>query len=164
MQGETLIAPEPPPEVLLVDFAASAMTYRVRVWSDRFCRRRAHPRSRPVAHLLRVPSPRHQHPVPDPGADRAGRAAAAPVTGDDARARSFDEVEILAALTAGQRAELAAASRSLLYAAGEVIVAEGDAGDSMFVVARGEASVTLSQTEGVRRRCGEGAFFGRCRS
>jgi hypothetical protein len=39
----------------------------------RFCRRER-PRSHPIAHLLCVPSPRHQHPVPDPGADRAGGA------------------------------------------------------------------------------------------
>jgi len=76
------------------------------------------------------------------------------------RARSFDGVEILAALTDEQRAELARASRSLLYAAGEVIVAEGDAGNSMFVVARGKASVTLSQTEGELAALGEGAAVG----
>jgi CRP-like cAMP-binding protein len=159
MQGETLIAPEPPPEELLVDFAASAMTYRVRVWSTDFAadeRIRDHIRSR-IYYAFR----RHGISIPYPIQVQIEQdAAAAPVTGDDARARSFDEVEILAALTAGQRAELAAASRSLLYAAGEVIVAEGDAGDSMFVVARGEASVTLSQTEGVLATLRQGAFFG----
>ena len=64
--------------------------------------------------------------------------AASRAEDEAARAGAFDGVEILAALTDEQRAELAAASRSLLYAAGEVIVAEGDAGDSMFVLARGK--------------------------
>src|SRR5580765_4815013 len=36
VKGEPLIALEPAPEVLLVDFAASAMTYRVRVWTTDF--------------------------------------------------------------------------------------------------------------------------------
>ena len=66
----------------------------------------------------------------------------------------------LAALTDEQRAELARASRALLYPAGEAIVSEGDAGDSMFVLARGEASVTLSQTDGDVATLREGALFG----
>jgi CRP-like cAMP-binding protein len=55
---------------------------------------------------------------------------------------------------------LAAASRRLLFAAGETIVAEGDPGASMFVVARGEASVTLAQADGELARLRAGAFFG----
>ena len=39
-------------------------------------------------------------------------------------------------------------------------MAEGDAGDSMFVLARGEASVTLAQTDGEVATLGAGAFFG----
>ena len=37
---------------------------------------------------------------------------------------------------------------------------EGEAGDSMFVLARGEASVTLAQTDGTVATLGAGAFFG----
>ena len=121
-QGEPLIAPRAG--------AGSAARGLCRVGDhlprprldDRLRRGRAHPRPRPVAHLLRVPAPRHQHPVSDPGADRAGRRRPPRRDAGDARAR-FDGVEILAALTDEQRAELAAVSRSLLYAAGEAIVA-----------------------------------------
>jgi small-conductance mechanosensitive channel/CRP-like cAMP-binding protein len=159
LHGEPLIASEPTPEVLLVDFAASAMTYRVRVWTTDFAadeRIRDRVRSRIYYAFLRrgisIPYPIQMQIDPD-------RAAAAPID-EGARARSFDGVEILAALTDEQRAELAAASRSLLYAAGEVIVAEGDAGNSMFVLARGSASVTLSKTEGEVATLGAGALFG----
>jgi len=159
LQGEPLIAAEPAPDVLLVDFAASAMTYRVRVWTTDFSadeRIRDRIRSRIYYAFLRRGI---SIPYPIQVQIDAERSGAAPV--DEAgRARSFDGVEILAALTDEQRAELARASRSLLYAAGEVIVAEGDAGNSMFVVARGKASVTLSQTEGELAALGEGAFFG----
>ena len=61
------------PEVLIVDFAASADHLPRARLDDRLRGRHARPRSRAVAHLLRVPAPRHQHPVPDPGADRSGR-------------------------------------------------------------------------------------------
>src|SRR6185436_11079967 len=159
LQGEPLIAPEPAPEVLLVDFAASAITYRVRVWTTDFAadeRIRDRVRSR-VYYAFR----RHGISIPYPIQVQIDQdaAAAAPDAGD-ARARSFDGVEILAALTDEQRVELAAVSRPQLYAAGEAIVAEGDAGDSMFVLARGEAAVTLSQTEGVVATLRTGAFFG----
>ena len=159
LQGEPLIAPEPAPEVLLVDFAASAITYRVRVWTTDFAadeRIRDRVRSR-VYYAFR----RHNISIPYPIQVQIDQdaAAVAPDAGH-ARARSFDGVEILAALTDEQRAELAAVSRPLLYAAGEAIVAEGDAGDSMFVLARGEAVVTLAQTEGVVATLGAGAFFG----
>jgi small-conductance mechanosensitive channel/CRP-like cAMP-binding protein len=159
LQGEPLIAPEPAPEVLLVDFAASAITYRVRVWTTDFAadeRIRDRVRSR-VYYAFR----RHAISIPYPIQVQIEQdaTAVAPDAGG-ARARSFDGVEILAALTDEQRVELAAVSRPLLYAAGEAIVAEGDAGDSMFVLARGEAAVTLSETEGVVATLRAGAFFG----
>jgi small-conductance mechanosensitive channel/CRP-like cAMP-binding protein len=159
LQGEPLIAPEPAAEVLLVDFAASALTYRVRVWTTDFAadeRIRDRVRTRIYYAFRRrgisIPYPIQVQMEPD----SAGAAA----EDDAARARSFDGVAILAALTDGQRAELARASRSLLYPAGEAIVSEGDAGDSMFVLLRGEAAVTLSETHGNVATLREGAFFG----
>ena len=69
-------------------------------------------------------------------------------------------VEIFASLTDRQRRELAEASRPSLYAAGEAIVHQGDEGSSMFVMSRGEASVTLVDAEGEVARLHKGAFFG----
>ena len=79
---------------------------------------------------------------------------------ESALPRGLAELVILASLTGEQRAQLADASRTVLYAAGEVIVGEGEPGASMFVLARGEAAVTLSQTDGEVARLREGAFFG----
>ena len=108
------------PEVLLVDFAASAITYRVRVWTTDFAadeRIRDRIRSR-IYYAFR----RHGISIPYPiqvqieHATRRRRAAGRV----DARRASFDGVEILAALTDEQRAELAAALAAAAYAAGEV--------------------------------------------
>ena len=77
-----------------------------------------------------------------------------------ALAEALAGVEIFASLSDRQRRELAEASRPSLYAAGEAIVHEGDEGSSMFVMARGEASVTLVGAEGEVARLRKGAFFG----
>ena len=156
--GEPLIAPEPKAEVLLVDFAASAITYRVRVWTTDFAadervgdriRSRIYYAFRRSGISIPYPIQVQMEQEPPPAADL-----------DAARARAFDGVEILAALSDGQRARLAQAARPVLFAAGETIVAEGDAGASMFVLRRGEASVRLAQSEGEVARLREGAVFG----
>lgn len=158
LEGEALIAPEPRPEVLLVDFAASAITYRVRVWTTDFAadeRVRDRIRSR-IYYAFR----RSGITIPYPVQVQIEAESAAAGAGDAARDRTFDEVEILAGLTDDQRGRLAAASRPVLFAAGETIVKEGDAGASMFVLIAGEASVRLAETEGEVARLREGAVFG----
>jgi small-conductance mechanosensitive channel/CRP-like cAMP-binding protein len=156
--GEPLIAPEPKAEVLLVDFAASAITYRVRVWTTDFAadeRVRDRIRSR-VYYAFR----RSGISIPYPIQVQIEQEAAPAGTGEATRAGSFDDVEILAGLTGQQRARLSQAARPLLFAAGETIVSEGEAGESMFVLRRGEASVRLARTEGEVARLREGAVFG----
>ena len=162
LQGEPLITSEPAPEVLLVDFAASAITYRVRVWTTDFAadeRVRDRVRSR-IYYAFR----RHGISIPYPiqvqmDADRAGVAPPTRQPG----AAAFDGVDILAAADrrAARRAA-PAASRSLLYAAGR---GDRDArathGDSMFVLARGEAvGDAVADRRRRWRRCATGAFFG----
>ena len=158
LKGEPLIAAQPKAEVLLVDFAASSITYRVRAWTTDFAadeRVRDRIRSR-IYYAFR----RSGISIPYPVQVQIEQEAAPPPAADTERARSFDGVEILAGLTDEQRARLAHASRRLLFSAGEPIVEEGDAGASMFVLVRGEASVRLAATEGEVARLREGAVFG----
>jgi small-conductance mechanosensitive channel/CRP-like cAMP-binding protein len=156
--GEPLIAPLPKAEVLLVDFAASSITYRVRVWTTDFAadeRVRDRIRSR-IYYAFR----RRGISIPYPIQIQMEPDVAPAAEAGNGRAGSFDQVEILAGLTGDQRAALARAARTLLFAAGETIVAEGDAGASMFVLLRGEASVRLALTDGEVARLREGAVFG----
>ncbi len=158
LRGAPLLMADPAPEVLVADFAASAITYRVRAWTADFAddeRVRDRVRSR-IYYAFR----RHGVTIPYPVQVQIEQAATLPPPDEGARARSLDGVEILASLTGEQRAQLVDASRTLLYEAGEVIVGEGESGESMFVLARGEAAVTLSQTDGEVARLREGAFFG----
>jgi len=158
LQGAPLLMADPAPEVLVADFAASAITYRVRVWTADFA---ADERVRDLIRTrIYYAFRRHGVTIPYPIQVQIEQGVSAAPPDEGARARSLDGVEILASLTGEQRAQLAGASRTVLYAAGEVIVGEGEPGASMFVLARGEAAVTLSQTDGEVARLREGAFFG----
>jgi small-conductance mechanosensitive channel len=81
------------PEILIHDFGASAVTYRVRVWTTDFA----------GDVRVRIPPPRDQHSVPDPGADRSE-----PRGGRRQGARA----------TAGWRRDLRGADRRTARAAG----------------------------------------------
>ena len=159
LRGEPLLASGREPEILIADFASSAITYRVRVWTRDFAAD-MHVRDRVRSHIYYA-FRRHGISIPYPIQVQIEHEPAAPATGDDhARARLLDGVEVLASLTDQQRAQLMASSRALLYEAGQAIVREGDPGASMFVLRRGEASVTLAHTDGELARHREGGFFG----
>ncbi len=167
LRGEPLIAASPEPEVLAFEFAPSAILYHVRVWTTDFAideRVRDHVRTR-IYYAFRRNDIHFAYPVQVQIKQDAPAAGARAATGagdaaDAVRAHSLDDVEILASLTPEQRAHLTAAARPLLYAAGETIAREGESGTSMFVVASGEASVTLSQADGEVARLKAGAVFG----
>ena len=156
LAGEPLIMPEHPPEVLLVNFADSWMTYRVRIWTTDFAadeRVRDRVRSR-IYYAFHREGIAFPHPVQLQIRPTA-QGAEAP---DEASA--LDGVEILTSLSEAQRGQLAAMSRRLLYGAGELIAREGEAGTSMFVLRRGEAIVTVADADGEVARLRAGAFFG----
>jgi small-conductance mechanosensitive channel/CRP-like cAMP-binding protein len=154
--GEPLIMAEHPPEVLLVNFADSWMTYRVRVWTTDFAadeRIRDHVRSR-IFYAF------HRHGIAFPYPVQLRMESKPQMAEQTDEASALDGVEMLASLSGPQRGQLAAMSRRLLYGAGEVIAREGEAGTSMFVLRRGEAIVTVAGAEGEVARLHAGAFFG----
>ena len=156
---EPLLAPGRPPEVLIADFGASAIVYRVRVWTTQFARdtwladsvrsriyyafRR---RSITIPYPIQVEIQRPERPAPPRDLAPALSALAA--------------VDIFAPLTDVQRVEMARAARPCVYAAGENVVREGEPGASMFIVVAGELVVKVSGAEGEVARLGAGAFFG----
>jgi CRP-like cAMP-binding protein len=156
LRNDPLFSRDRQPEVLIVDFAASSINYRIRVWTTDFAadtRVSDHVRSH-IYYAFR----RHNISIPYP--IQVQYEASAPVAEQAAPSASIGSVEILASLSDEQRVQLLQNSRPALYAVGETIVSEGDAGSSMFVVVRGEAIVTLAGTDGEVARFGPGAFFG----
>ncbi len=147
-----------PPEVLLADFASSAITYRVRVWTTDFSNdERQRDRMRSAIYYgfrragVSIPYPiqvEYQGDVPAAGTDAAVAQAA------------IRRVDIFAALSDEAVTQLAQVARSLTYAAGEAIVRQGEVGASMFVIVRGAAVVVLEPEQREVARLGEGSFFG----
>jgi small-conductance mechanosensitive channel/CRP-like cAMP-binding protein len=159
LDGEPLILPAHPVEVLLADFGDSSVTYRVWIWTTEFAvdekvkdRVRARIYYAFRRHDIDFPFP-VQVQVPE------RRAKLEPAV-EHGGATALDKVEILASLSGSQRGQLAAMSRVLVYGEGETITREGDAGASMFVLQRGTAAVTLADAEGEVARLHDGAFFG----
>jgi len=159
LRDETLLVRGREPEILIADFAASAITYRVRVWTTDFAAD-MRVRDRVRSHIYYA-FRRHGISIPYPIQVQIDQEPPAALPSDDgARAPLLDDVAIFASLTVEQRAQLVASSRAQLYEAGQVIVREGDPGESMFVLRRGEASVTIAHTDGELARHRDGGFFG----
>lgn len=150
----------PAPDVVLKDFGDSAIVYRARFWIDRFeldevIRHRVraaiyyelHRRGIEIPWPIRVLYNR-EVPAVDLEAQRAGYAAA------------IASVPVLAPLGAEAHLALAAKARARLYANGEVIVREGDAGRSMFLVRRGQVAVTIGPNRQEVAVTSAGGFFG----
>jgi small-conductance mechanosensitive channel/CRP-like cAMP-binding protein len=141
LRDATLVLPAPAPEVLVSDFAASGITYRIRFWvgdygADDLARDQ-------VRSCVYYAFRRHGIEIPYPiqVTYRAPKASALVSEAD--RASWIDAVDIFAPLSAADRAMLAGASRDRLYGAGQTVVQQGDTGDSMFVIGRGSVRVTI---------------------
>ncbi|MGE5816002.1 MAG: mechanosensitive ion channel domain-containing protein [Acidobacteriota bacterium] len=149
----------PEPDVLLVDFASSAITYRVRFWIEDYERdERARDEVRTAVYYafnrqgIEIPWPiqveyqRHEPPVDPP--ERMVE-----------RARILANVSILASLTDMERERLAASARERLYGDAESIVRQKQEGSSLFVIISGSAVVTV-EPGGEVARLGPGDYFG----
>jgi small-conductance mechanosensitive channel/CRP-like cAMP-binding protein len=156
--GEPMLVPGRPLDVLVTDFGHSAVMYRVRFWitdfaADELARDqvRTHIYYAFRRHGITIPYPIQVYVEQD--ARKSGHS-------ERAIASSLAGVDILDSLDDGQRSKLVESARPLLYAAGETIVLEAAPGNSMFVLLRGEAVVTLANTVGELARLEAGAFFG----
>ena len=158
IRDEPLVSTTREPEVLLVDFAASAITYRIRVWTTDFSadeRLRDRLRSA-VYYAFR----RHRIEIPYPIQIEMSRQEVAPSLDQTGTERTLAGVTIFAPLAAEQRAELARSVQPAVYAAGERVVRQGESGSSMFVVTRGEAAVVIEPDGQEVARHGPGGYFG----
>jgi small-conductance mechanosensitive channel/CRP-like cAMP-binding protein len=161
IRDEPLIDARREPDVVIADFAASGITYRIRVWMTEFgADERVRDRLRTRIYYafrradIEIPYPvqiqieRQETPrLPDPGRTDAFEAA-------------LRAVDIFGPLSDAQCAELARGVSLREFGAAETIVRAGEPGSSMFVVYRGEASVTLRAGTHEVAHLGRGQFFG----
>lgn len=159
LENAPAILHERAPEVLLVEFANSSIVYRVRFWVSDF---EADERAKDlVRSLIYYAFKRNNIAIPYPiqvemSPEEGGAAPVKTVIGPDA----LSAVALFSTLTEAERTEMLSIARPVLYSTGEAIVRQGQAGRSLFVVLRGEASVTLAGTQGEVARLKTGDVFG----
>jgi small-conductance mechanosensitive channel/CRP-like cAMP-binding protein len=159
LRGVPGVLVDPGPDVAPLEFGDSALVYRLRYWIDDFSdeitidgevRTRVWYATRrggleiPNPTLTLVPS---GEPPPDPIAMRQA---------------ALERVDLFATLDPSSRAQLVDQMREQHFAASEDIVREDEAGDSLFVIARGDVEVRVS-TNGITRQVatlGSGQIFG----
>jgi small-conductance mechanosensitive channel/CRP-like cAMP-binding protein len=132
---------DPAPDVLLADFAASSLTYRVRFWISDF--RHDGEASDQVRTAIFYALKRAGLEVPYPIQIEYQREDR-PIDADaplKRRESALAGVPMFSALTADERAHLAAASEERHFGAGERIVRQSEPGESMFVLVEGSARV-----------------------
>ncbi len=159
MAQAPLVLKSPPPDVLVDDFAASAITYRARFWISSF-EIDEHARDQ-VRTAIFYSFARHGIEIPWPiQVEYSNTEMPSTSMAPSQIVETLGDVEIFASLDEAQCGELASGARERLYATGEVVVRQGDGGSSMFVVHRGEVKVTLEPGGQEVARIQAGGFFG----
>lgn len=155
----TRVLRTPAPDVVLADFGASALTYRVRFWINNFAHdERARDEVRTFIYYefrrrnIEIPYPIQ---IEYPRQEVFGE----PPERRDRVASLIAAVPVFAALSDEAHRALAVGARSLQYAAGEAVVREGDSASSMFIVERGRLDVVIGSGQRVATT-EAGGYFG----
>ena len=154
-----LALPSPGADVLVTDFAGSAVTYRACCFvADMERAIFAQDQMRAAIwyafqrHGLDIPFPiQAEYSIEPPALTFPEQAALPSLIG---------QTTLLAALPAEARTTLAQSARPRLFGAGEIIVRQGDVGSSCFVVARGTVRVGVGAEDHEVARLSSGEVFG----
>jgi small-conductance mechanosensitive channel/CRP-like cAMP-binding protein len=131
----------PAARVSLVDFANSAITYRLSFWIASYDDQEA--ALDEARSAIYYSFARHQIEIPYPiqiehSRDEVSTALSTAQIGD-----MLSRVELFAGLSAAEREALAASARERLFGADEVVVRQAEEGRSLFIVHAGEVRVTI---------------------
>lgn len=165
--GAPGVLAEPPPFVLIKGFGESGITYQLCFFIDDFARRdRVDTLVRQRIWLafrraeIAMPFPTHAVHLTDTSAETREREASRQ---RDRRLEVLRGVDFLATVPPPLLERLASLSKTSHFAAGELILRQGDAGDELFIVRAGEVSVIVGRAGGSTAevaRLGPGRFFG----
>jgi small-conductance mechanosensitive channel len=159
LRDAALVLKQPAPEVVVADFGASAITYRIKFWVADYGV--DDPARDQVRTGIYYAFHRHGIEIPYPIQVQYSRPEAAASLASEAELSSYiDAVDLFAPLSAEDRGQLAAASRERLYGANQTVVTQGDAGDSMFVIGRGRVRVTIFPAATEVATIPAGEYFG----
>jgi small-conductance mechanosensitive channel/CRP-like cAMP-binding protein len=159
LRDAALVLADPAPEIVVADFGASAITYRIKFWiadwgvddpardQVRTCVYYAFRR-----HGIEIPYPIQVH--------YQAPAVSASLSSDAERREFIDAADLFRPLAPADRAHLGGVARERLFGAGQTIVRQDDSGDSMFVVGRGRVRVTIDPGRAEVATIPAGGYFG----
>jgi small-conductance mechanosensitive channel len=150
----------PAPDVLLVAFDASAITYRARFWIDDY---EADEASRDeVLTAIYYSFQRHGIEIPWPIQIQYEKDWKEPTINDRVaeEERLLAGVDLFATLPPELRHQIALSAPMAVYGSGETVVRQGEDGQSMFVVLSGTVSVVLEPKREELARIQAGGYFG----
>lgn len=158
------ILSDPPPEVLLDSYSDFSIDYYCRFWIRDFGR--SEPVSDRFTTLLYYRLGRENIQIPFPIRD-IRMSDQADLTerqelGSDRRNFFVEGVDLFAALQGEEKTRIAERLERITFAKDEVIVREGQSGESMFFIERGQARV-LTEKDGVQNAVAllqDGQYFG----
>jgi small-conductance mechanosensitive channel/CRP-like cAMP-binding protein len=150
----------PTPDIMLVRFDSSSVAYRARFWIEDYERDEA--ARDEVRTAIYYAFARHGIEIPFPIQVEYAREWVGPDVSKRQRNRDrlLAGVDLFAGLTEEQRREIAAATIDKVFGHGEAIVRQGSPGNSMFVVGRGTAVVTLEPYGQEVATIQAGGYFG----
>ena len=145
------VAPAPPPQAFLKDFAAAGMEYEIKFYMTDFKEYSS------VCDAIRTNAwyalRRHHIDIPFPSL-RVRMEHPAPAEPDGARAAArkiLASQPLFACLSPEQLDSLVPADGAACYGAGERVIIEGSEAASMFILVAGQAVVTVGGAESARR-------------
>ena len=157
---------EPAPSVYLVGYGDSSVNFTVKFYLDDFAQ--LDPIQSGVMDRLWYALKREGISIPYPIRDtrqrdtvadeRAQRAA-----GQDTIRQMLAGVELFQSLSAEEMERLASSAKLNLYAAGENLCRQGEAGDSFYIIREGQVAVLVGEADGrqvTAAHLGRSAFFG----
>lgn len=155
-----LVLATPTPDVLIQDFGDFAISYRVRFWIEDY---ETHDPARDqLRSAIWYTFQREGIEIPYPIAVEIGREdkPIRPPEAIAAAAERLGHVDLFSTLAPDQRLALAEACPEKMFGANQVIVKQGAAGSSMFVILSGSARVVLEPSGQEVASIDTGGFFG----
>jgi small-conductance mechanosensitive channel/CRP-like cAMP-binding protein len=161
LEHEPLVLRVPPPHVTLQAFADSAITYRAHFWIERLTLDEE--AANRVRTRIYYSFRRHGISIPFPIQVQYEAEMAALAPTDDMRRgweRLLAATELFGLLSEADRHALASTAASRFYGDTETIVAQGESGESAYVITDGAARVTLDPGDTEVAVLTAGQYFG----
>ncbi len=160
LQNSPLVLSSPPPSVVLHEFGSSAINYRLQFWVGDYAvdtQARDQVRSN-IWYSFR----RHNIEIPFPMQVQYEREEVPLRSEGDvlSAAARLGAIDLFSTLPTEARLALSRTAQEHIFAAGEAVVRQGDAGSSMFVVLSGRVRVILEPSGQDVAGIEPGGFFG----